>query len=292
MCDHPAINSAPARVSYDTVPRQIESDSTIISIRHTRQRRCNLSARFQLIHGKMRAEIRWTSGVLLHNTLGKGGASPARCIPPEQGAFRAPVHPTTRNPARFLRPLPTLRGLDARQRLCPVAPRRQERAPPPNDPSPDLAPVGCAATACPVASTWGLAPKPRARLSRPTPRSRSAAPALRHDRHNRRAQGQGSVAPVIHLPDQSQPEPPPRHDQGSQAAAPEDERAAFWPASGCRSTQRPGLPPRCTPTFRAAVLAAADEAGHEPGRLHARTAWRASEPPRAAASAAPIPNGG
>jgi hypothetical protein len=40
------------------------------------------------------------SGVLcVHNTrgkprpLGKGGASPSRCIPPEQGAFRAPRAP-------------------------------------------------------------------------------------------------------------------------------------------------------------------------------------------------------
>jgi hypothetical protein len=76
--------------------------------------------------------------------LGKGGASPARCIPPEQGAFRGPRAPrrpapfragpeirrallprypqrqafapdtTTRNPARFLDLRPTLRGLDAR----------------------------------------------------------------------------------------------------------------------------------------------------------------------------------
>jgi hypothetical protein len=65
--------------------------------------------------------------------LGKGSASPSRCIPSEQGAFRGPRAPrrpkglapwnprqafapdtTTKNPARFFDLCPTLRGLDAR----------------------------------------------------------------------------------------------------------------------------------------------------------------------------------
>ena len=76
---------------------------------------------------------------------GKGGASPARCIPPEQGRFAPPCTPTTRNPARFLRPSPTLRGLDARQRPVPL--HRQ---------------------------SGSLAPRcPRVRLSRPTPRRKA-----------------------------------------------------------------------------------------------------------------------
>ena len=65
--------------------------------------------------------------------LGKGSASPSRCIPSEQGAFRGPRAPqrpkglapwnprqafapdtTTKNPARFFDLCPTVRRLNAR----------------------------------------------------------------------------------------------------------------------------------------------------------------------------------
>src|ERR1019366_2710912 len=97
-----------------------------------------------------------TSGVLLHNTLGRGDASPSPCTPPDEepgpvltispqpcagwmrdngmsrcidiqglapkpasGAIVPPT-PATKNPARFLRSSPTVRRLDARQRLVPL----------------------------------------------------------------------------------------------------------------------------------------------------------------------------
>ena len=75
--------------------------------------------------------------MLLHNTLGKGGASPSRCIPPEQGAFAPPcTHDEEPGPVPATFPNP--------------------------------ARIGCAATACPVAST--------VRLSRPTPRRGACLP--------------------------------------------------------------------------------------------------------------------
>ena len=139
--------------------------------------------------------------MLLHNTLGKGGASPARCTPPEQGAFR------------------------------PRAPHDEEPGPVPAT-SPNPARIGCAATACPVASTIegalppdtpsvrlfvpgnhvplhrpsGPCPNLRVRLSRPTPRAGRGPCTPIHDRPIRRSTG-GDVPAVIHLPDQSQPEP-------------------------------------------------------------------------------------
>ena len=53
-------------------------------------------------------------------TLAREALRPPVASLPSRGAFAPPVHPTTRNPARFLRPSPTLRGLDARQRCVPL----------------------------------------------------------------------------------------------------------------------------------------------------------------------------
>jgi hypothetical protein len=86
---------------------------------------------------------------------------------PSRGLSR-PRAPTTRNPTRFLRPYPTLRGLDARQRCAPLHRQSGLRARHHDEgrscPSTQTNParIGCAATACPVAST--------VRPSRPTPR--------------------------------------------------------------------------------------------------------------------------
>ena len=90
----------------------------------------------------------------------------------------------TRNPARFLRSPPTLRGLDARQRHvplhrhsgpCPETRIRGNRAPDTRDEEPgpvptifpNRAPVGCATTVCPVASTFRALPRNLAQGSVP-----------------------------------------------------------------------------------------------------------------------------
>ena len=131
--------------------------------------------------------------------LGKGSASPSRCIPSEQGAFRGPRAPqrpkglapwnprqaftpdtTTKNPARFFDLCPTVRRLNARSGTFAFPPPNDQRRsaldrkpeePCSSDtasvglsrptPRPNRAPVGCAATACPVASTARRALLPR-----------------------------------------------------------------------------------------------------------------------------------
>jgi len=106
---------------------------------------------------------------------GKGGASPARCIPPEQGAFRGPVHPPTRNPPRFLDLRPTVRRLDARSGFR--ARHHAEGARPRSlRPIPTLRGLD--------ARSWALPPTPRAgasapRLPRPAPRHAGPAAGAR-----------------------------------------------------------------------------------------------------------------
>ena len=82
----------------------------------------------------------------------------------------APVHPTTRNPARFLRPFPTVRGLDARPGFR-ARPHDEGARPRPLDLSQPCAGWmrGNGLSRC--IDIRGLAPKPRVRLSRPTPRA-------------------------------------------------------------------------------------------------------------------------
>ena len=97
-----------------------------------------------------------------------------------RAALRPPVasHPT-RNPARFLRPLPTLRGLNARQRRVLLHRQSGFRArhhdegarPRPLDPSQPCAGWMRGNGVFRCIDIRGLAPKPRVRLSRPTPRA-------------------------------------------------------------------------------------------------------------------------
>ena len=71
--------------------------------------------------------------------------------------------------------------------------------------------------------------------------------------------GEGTVPPVIHLPDQSQPEPPPPRPQpGRRTGRMKGRHFGPRPVADPRTAW---LTARCTPAFRAAVLAAADQAG-------------------------------
>src|ERR1700733_10141363 len=52
--------------------------------------------------------------------LARRAASPPPLHPPRAGAFRGPLHPTTRNPARFLRPFPRRSASGRLTNLVPV----------------------------------------------------------------------------------------------------------------------------------------------------------------------------
>ena len=124
--------------------------------------------------------------------LARAALRPPVASHPSRGLSR-PRAPTTRNPARFLRPCPTVRRLDARQRCVPL--HRQSGEPC----SPDTSSVRlsrptprrdafCLTTPDQPYADWmrgngvsrcidsrGPCPRhPRVRLSRPTPRSACA----------------------------------------------------------------------------------------------------------------------
>jgi hypothetical protein len=177
--------------------------------------------------------------VLLHNTLGKGGASPSRCIPSEQGAFAPPCT------------------------------HDEEPGPVPAT-SPNRAPVGCTATACPVASTIRepCPPIPPRQAFAPDtttsalPRrtgSMSAAPAPRLVAVEPQGGETRAGETVIQLPVYlSQPEAQPRREPGRHTGAMKGRHFGPKPVAEPRTAW---LTMRCTPAFRASVLAAADQAG-------------------------------
>ena len=67
---------------------------------------------------RLGADIRATRLAPLN--MARAALRPPVASHPSRGAFAPPMHPTTRNPARLRRPLPTLRGLDGRQRRVPL----------------------------------------------------------------------------------------------------------------------------------------------------------------------------
>jgi hypothetical protein len=67
------------------------------------------------------------------NTLGKGGASPSRCIPPKQGTFRGPRAPHDEEPGPVPQPSPNRAPVGYGQAFAPDTTTR-ERDPAPYDP--------------------------------------------------------------------------------------------------------------------------------------------------------------
>ena len=89
-------------------------------------------------------KLDWASGVLLHNTLGRGGASPSPCTPPEQGVS-LPMH------------------------------HDEEPGPVPAT-LPNRAPVGCAATVSVASPIRSLAPDTPRQAVAPGPTTKGGPP--------------------------------------------------------------------------------------------------------------------
>ena len=176
--------------------------------------------------------------------LGKGSASPSRCIPSEQGAFRGPRAPqrpkglapwnprrafapdtTTKNPARFFDLCPTVRRLNARSGTFAFPTPNDQRRSALDRKSEEP----CSSDTASV------------RLSRPTPRPNRAPVGCRQRRvtlHRQSGEPCSPNAPRVEL---SRPTP---RRKAFRLSTPDQARAAWIGASVRRWTRPGGAMPR------------------------------------------------